>query len=516
MLKVLGTSPLRLLAVILFMVMALPSQKVLGAAPMTAEEANEYVDNLIGLDSGYNDFDEATLHQAAKVIAGSNETEVNDRLKSIYQHFIKALQNDPKKREFLKTYKNTDGKTLLHQLRDLGGMPGFFNTVSIWMKDQERFKSINQLLDIALKEKDGEGKTPLDGVDVNNMIISKLVVINPTLLIMPTSSDGITPLIRLALTLGEKPESERKELYAKCKERLEGTTIDLSEADRLIANADKVIGEKLTLDDTTWKTIINHPYNKVRFPEFTIRDFYDHALSIAAATDQGNPLFNSFWQQDTKKAPEANKLWQGYFDEYDQILDEKNTRKGKVVSKKDPFHVRVLEIIQKQDELDPILKTKALENIISGRSTFRPRFEGGLSCKEITVMRDAIRSYARRVYSTLDENKDISDSDLLKDVINQIKVGLMPSQEKFSGLDLTSERKLKLANHQMTCTALAVNDILFYSRTSRVKPEEQQKLIQDSLGNSITFDFGSIKTDYAGRIKRFDNLYDEKTAEDED
>ena len=40
--------------------------------------------------------------------------------------------------------------------------------------------------------------------------------------------------------------------------------------------------------------------------------------------------------------------------------------------------------------------------------------------------------------------------------------------------------------------------------------------IQDSLGNSITFDFGSIKTDYAGRIKRFDNLYDEKTAEDED
>ena len=317
---------------------------------------------------------------------------------------------DPERHNSLKTYRNKQGKGFLHLLRDLGGIPDFLSYLNVQEEGQK-------LLSDMLKATDGQGRTPLNGVFVNDYVFNSLKTIDPNLLVTPTGPDNITPLMAVVLNSEEISWNEdRKARYERYKSPLLDLGIDTTAEDHLAALSSeeigRMVGQKLTLNDQIWNNISNNIYSKLRWQRLTRNEFDSHALFIAAGTDARAPIFQSFWQQNTDKRQEANALWQGYFAESDRLGKED---KGwgsyyddptNTLERDNPLRLRALSTVSCKGWLEPAVQATALKNMISTGGTFGINFKRtakDLSFEEINAVGEAIRYYVGTVYAVKDK-----------------------------------------------------------------------------------------------------------------
>jgi|GEM_PF-3363446 len=568
MLKFLERSPLRVLTVILFMVVALPSQKALGAE-MTTEQAkaDAYLWEVI---NGQETFNEEKVRKAVGIISAhfiqnDPQATVPNILSGVLDNYTRGSLKDASRHNFLKTYRK-QGKGFLHLLRDSGSIYSFLNNIEV---DDEK----NKLLSDMLKAEDGQGRTPLDGVFVDNSVFESLKRIDPNLLVTTTGPDNITPLMALALNDQNGRDDYREERYEECKSSLLDLRINTADADYLAKlnskEIDRMVGAKLTLNDQIWEDIPKNIYSKLRWQEFTHYQFSAHALSIAAGTDAESPLFQSFWQQNTKERQGANRLWEAYFAEKDRFEERgwDYNDPQEVLGRKRPLRLRVIDEFSRAYDLDPGIKQTALKNMISTGGTFGINFKRtarDLSFEEIEAMKVAIESYVDAAYAAKDQEfggaiytdlrKSISwvfdeeekkkkilafiksnlgytvrstknAEELLKEYVEpeenrirpnivekvtaQIRDDLMPSAEKLAGFNQGNNRRL--ANHQMTCAVLAAEHLLRltpFECAERINSNIDWFLEQSAIG--LGQKGLQITVDREGRFQRFYDLYHEK------
>ena len=344
-------------------------------------------------------------------------------------------------------------------------------------------------------------------------------------LLRETSSDGISPLMLLALSPDRYYDNDSGQRYGNYYDYLVSKTpsfasekdsygntmsalhnLSQSHDDMMIYDFFVNIFKSQALGATLWERIIDHPY--IRAFEHRLSGEADFVALYTALNQPQTPLHRSFFQQSLDRRDEVNQLWKAFFVAFDRQISKEH--RAQVPQKHDA--VRAIGLAdfaqqtmmyqaqnqaQDQDEFLRLIagpKFKTLQTLqsklLSTGGTFGMNFHRSANYEEAESMMQSLQSLG---HSMQDPNE----------IIRSLVVSYSSA--------LTKDQQEKLDDHQINCAVCALSVIVDFDEIDRLLTAKFHGASINSAERFHKFEeAGLIRGAHSSRRSSFDGSDGEK------